>query len=176
VSGWVPSGTADLPPPAKGLSAELASASTLRASQVNEPFPAGQSVGGAPAQQDTTQYRAVGTRTGARRRREPGLPALHPHPGVGSSGTSPQVNRPQLIFPRWPSPRGRQLSTPGPGRLVNLFRSWPFPGPRYGPPSAGRRSTRRSRRRHPIGGRRVAGHPPARCSRSPRASRTAPGA
>jgi hypothetical protein len=30
--GWVPSGTADLPPPAEGLDAELASSTTLRAS------------------------------------------------------------------------------------------------------------------------------------------------
>lgn len=33
VSCWVPSGTADLPPPAEGLGAELASALTLRASR-----------------------------------------------------------------------------------------------------------------------------------------------
>src|SRR3954469_13897158 len=32
-SWWVPSGTADLPPPAEGLGAELASALTLRAYQ-----------------------------------------------------------------------------------------------------------------------------------------------
>jgi hypothetical protein len=34
VPGWVPSGTADLPPPAEGLGAELAPSSTLRASGV----------------------------------------------------------------------------------------------------------------------------------------------
>ena len=39
VPGWVPTGTADLPPPAEGLRAELASIPTLRASEVNEPFP-----------------------------------------------------------------------------------------------------------------------------------------
>jgi surface polysaccharide O-acyltransferase-like enzyme len=33
VPGWVPSGTADLPPPAEGLGAELASSPTLRATE-----------------------------------------------------------------------------------------------------------------------------------------------